>query len=320
MMSKMSWAVLAAFTSLSASAAAPVYKIELIPRASGIVPMCGVSINGKGEVTGGALREADQVRMVFRYANGVVTFMPDGQGFSSSAINAAGDVLAVDPVGSWVWRAGGSVEQVSEVSLLAMNDKGMFVGTDYYHGMPWQHGLAVKNGTLMDLGTLGGDRSSAGSVNNLGQVAGDSELPGNAVTHAFIWKSGVMQDIGALYTDSWAQAINGKGHVVGWSNGPGKYDAFLFDGTTMKALPRLQGEVTTPRSLNDKDEIVGSTSTDATLTRQGKTYKLRSLLDASGTGWKRLDDAQDINEQSQIAGCGTYKGQSRAFVATPVTR
>lgn len=318
MIAKMTLAALAAITGLSASAAAPVYKIELIPRTSGIVPLCGVSINDRGEVSGSAYRESDQVYYVFKYANGVVTFMPDGQNLNPRTINSAGDLLAAGS-DSWVWRSGGSVEQVSDVSMFAMNDKGMYVGTDYYHGMPWQHALAVKNGTLMDLGTLGGDTSSAMSVNNFGQVTGNAALAGNAVWHAFIWKNGEMRDIGALYTHSWGQAINGKGHVVGHSDGGDDVEAFLFDGTTMKALPRLQGQVAWPSSLNDKDEVVGNTNNDATLYRKGKVFKLRSLLDASGTGWKQLNYARDINEQSQITGCGYYKGIARAFVATPVT-
>src|SRR5437588_514051 len=57
---------------------------------------------------------------------------------------------------------------------------------------------AAQGYTVTDLGTLGGSTSRAGAINQSGQVIGDAMLPGDAVTHAFLWENGVMRDLGTL--------------------------------------------------------------------------------------------------------------------------
>jgi probable HAF family extracellular repeat protein len=53
--------------------------------------------------------------------------------------------------------------------------------------------------TVKDLGTLGGTVSSgANSINNKGWVTGHSNLPGDQEEHAFLWRKGVMTDLGTL--------------------------------------------------------------------------------------------------------------------------
>jgi probable HAF family extracellular repeat protein len=314
-------AVAALLLSTAASVAAPVYKIEVIPGKSGYVPRCAMAINNAGAVVGTAYLKVDSTRStVFRYVGGAVSLMPAGEGSGVWDINEAGDTVGFG-ADSVLWRADGSVAAVSPYTMMGLNDHGVFVGTDYDPQNFLPRALMVKEGVLSDLGTLGGSTASAVAVNNVGQVAGSAALAGDLVSHAFIWKDGAMQDIGTQRPgSSYATGINDKGHVAGYFFNENGQDGFLYDGATMRALPRLQTKPFTPNALNAKDEVVGSDGARAALYTKGKLYVLKNLLDASGTGWKALDTAASINDKGQIAGCGTYQGVKRAYVATRVVR
>jgi probable HAF family extracellular repeat protein len=86
------------------------------------------------------------------------------------------------------------------------------------------HALLWENGKATDLGNLGGTGHaggiSASSINNNGEVVGESDLPGDITFHAFLWtKSTGMQDLGTVAGDvaSLAIANNDRGDVVGAS-------------------------------------------------------------------------------------------------------
>ncbi|MCS6304923.1 MAG: hypothetical protein H8K07_14865 [Nitrospira sp.] len=49
--------------------------------------------------------------------------------------------------------------------------------------------------SLTDLGSLGGGRSGATAINNLGEVVGWSTVPGNT-SHIFLYKNRMMMSLG----------------------------------------------------------------------------------------------------------------------------
>ena len=87
--------------------------------------------------------------------------------------------------------------------------------------------------TVTDLGTLGGQESSALGVNNYGQVVGYSTVEGGnfGTRHAFYWDSTRgMIDMGIL-GGSWAAAagINDSGQAVGISETTDGWIGFTWD-------------------------------------------------------------------------------------------
>jgi probable HAF family extracellular repeat protein len=141
---------------------------------------------------------------------------------------------------------------------------------------------------VQDLGTLGGSRSVANSINDSGQVVGSSDTPRDGGQHAFLY-DGTMQDLGTLgssYSD--ANSINDSGQVVGSSyTSNGEQNAFLYDES---ATPKMQG-------LND--------------------------LIPADSGWTGyLNEATGINSDGKIAAHGEKYSSgymTTAFVLTPAT-
>ena len=91
---------------------------------------------------------------------------------------------------------------------------------------------------MLDLGTLGGDASTAFALSNDGHVVGGADLkPGQF--HAFRWsREGGMRDLGTLGgPNSTARALNDSGDVVGDAEvTPGVTHAFLWHDGKMRDL------------------------------------------------------------------------------------
>jgi probable HAF family extracellular repeat protein len=98
--------------------------------------------------------------------------------------------------------------------------------------------------------------------------------------HAFFYDGTQMNDLGTLGgTNSFAWALNDSGQVVGRSDiAGGAQHAFLYDGT----------------GLHDLNALI-----------------------PPNTGWV-LQVAEAINDAGQIAGYGTFNGQTEAFLLTPL--
>src|SRR5262245_40151193 len=105
----------------------------------------------------------------------------------------------------------------------AINARGQIAGTsgtasDTAHSFLWD----PATGVMTDLGTLGGEFSSTGDMNDAGTIVGTSENASGEF-HAYLWSPATraMIDLGTLGgNSSSAGAINNAGQVAGGSNGP----------------------------------------------------------------------------------------------------
>lgn len=140
--------------------------------------------------------------------------------------NGAMTDLSTDGAGcSWAWD---------------INDLGQAVGMSQFSsrgGPTSQHAAMWENGAVTDLGAIpfaGREFSIAMSINNQGQVVGDSTVglspvPGEPntmrhITHAFIWEKGKLYDMNDLIVQRgvWelnvAADINDSGLIVGFGS------------------------------------------------------------------------------------------------------
>jgi probable HAF family extracellular repeat protein len=205
-------------------------------------------------------------------------------------------------------------------------------------GVPTVHPFLWENGKMTDLGTLGGTLTaflldSAQCVNNRGQVAGVSTLPGDQIIHPFLWDHGVLTDLGTLGGDftitTW---LNEMGEVVGGTTTAGEaaFHATQWRDGAVTDLGTLDGDCgSLAHSVNSTGQIVGeSDSCDgvtirAVLWDKGKIFDLNTLIPSNSN--LQLGIAENINDRGEIAGwggrpagCEDVFGCGHAFLLIPV--
>ena len=108
--------------------------------------------------------------------------------------------------------------------------------------MPHTLSAQASSYEVVNLGTLGGSRSSAYGINSRGQVVGVSETVDGDV-HAFLWNDGTMIDLGTFGgRTSYAYRIDDSGTVVGRAqNEAGLFRAFMarFGASLIDITPTL---------------------------------------------------------------------------------
>jgi probable HAF family extracellular repeat protein len=288
-------------------------------------------INDAGEIVG-SMRNSEGQTVAFTLKNNAAWFSeaavsPNGLPEIHFSINDPGDVAGHKTVAGGIlpvlWRHGKTYDlqplmgqQFAEV--YDINNQGQMVGEslngNFINPSTMRATLFSLDSDPVDLGTLGGAKSSAVAINDLGEIVGVAD---NASTqsHAFLYKDGAMQDIGTLGgTTSNANGINNKSEIVGRSTlANGAIRGFLYKNGTMYDLGTLGGAATVAFAINDKSEIVGfsrvsSGQAHAFLYKDGAMYDLGTL---GGTDSR----AYGINNRGDIVGQYTNAdGSVHAFL------
>jgi len=135
---------------------------------------------------------------------------------------------------------------------------------------------------VTDLGTLSGTYSEGHSINDSGQVVGNSST--SVGNRAFLYSGGGRTNLGTLPSGSAsnALAINKSGQVAGWSYTSGTIfpRAFLYSEGEMTSLGTLYpggGGTSVATGINDPGQVVGYT-TDATNTQKAFLYTDRNMV------------------------------------------
>ncbi len=193
-----------------------------------------------------------------------------------------------------------------------INEQGSICGTSdiqggaFYRAVIWN-----TEGAPTELGTLGGDLSTAKGINEHGEAVGWATYePGGSFREqrAVLWRDGEIIDLGTLGGEtSEAQAINDLTQVVGYSD----YEissggGFIWENGEMRALPTLGRSGGSAYDINNAGQIVGTSVNNegwkkAVLWENGEVFALPYLgVDLSA--------ALAINELGQIV------GQSKATI------
>lgn len=162
----------------------------------------------------------------------------------------------------------------------------------------------------VELGTLGGERTTPTAVNDRGQVVGRSQTA-DGRWHAFLWDDGVMTDLTPDAQDGTATDVSNRGHVSGWVQpAPGEAaDAFLWlDGATTVLAHDAYGIV-----VNERGQVGGGVAKPETWSDNPFVWTAGTRTDLTPPpfpGARLTSSIMDLNRRGQVLGLGEYDDDS----------
>ena len=224
------------------------------------------------------------------------------------------------------WKDGvltdlGALPPINNSGPLWISDSGLVVGysqigeIDPVTGFHEFRAALFADGKVVNLGNLGGNESTAFSVNNRGLVVGcaTTATPGAGFcvggpqqSRAFLWRDGKMTDLGTLGgSEALAQLVNNDGEVAGWSmiDSPIPIQhLFLWKNGKMRDLGNIGGTVGTGiNGLNNRGQIVGQMNVVGDQSFHPFLWDGDTLRDL-GTLGGDVGEAYSLNESSEVVG------------------
>jgi probable HAF family extracellular repeat protein len=204
---------------------------------------------------------------------------------------------------SWIW----------ESTATGINNNGDVVGYSTSPTDPaWTVPFIYRNGTMTAMTATAG---FAHAINDAGDATGMIYTP-EGLTHAFLYRNGVLTDIGTLpgeatLPQSVGYAINNAGMIVGQST----WDAMIYENGQMSILKRRTAHAA--YGVNDAGDVVGRLENMSPLTH-AFLFSSNNLIDLGTLDGDKNGSsvATDINSRGQVVGASYVNGnsQQRAFV------
>lgn len=273
----------------------------------------------------------------------------------AAIINARGQAIGVaanaipDPLSLFGWATqtravlwtNGKIQDLgtlggTDASASYINDNGQIAGNSYIDllaSCPFDfpvttHPFLWESGKMTDLGTLGGNCAGTVKINNRGQIAGTSTMPGDFTDHPFLWQHGSMTDLGTLGgTFGIANSLNEGGDVVGVATTPDdeQAHAFFWRNGVMADLGSVGNDgCSIAHSVNERGQVVGT------------SLKCADFVELHGFLWQpggtiidlnsfvppelnmQITDGETINDAGEIAGSGLLPdGSFHAILLVP---
>jgi probable HAF family extracellular repeat protein len=249
-----------------------------------------------------------------------------------------GTVSPIDRPTSYAVVDLNSPDSFTNILAKGLNSMGQVVGQARVANGE-SHAFFFDGSQLHDLGTLGGHSSIAYSINDSGEIVGNS-LTGEIAQNGFV-ESAFRSDGFSIWSLGriWSHAydINDPGQIVGdLRSDSDSFHATLFENGGEKDLGTLTGANSFAFSINSAGQIVGESDTFITGTNHPSTrafvYKNGTMSDLGAFGFfctrpfEGSDEetcfehssATDINDREQIAGFSSTddRGYQHAFLIT----